>query len=100
MFKTRVDLFIKFFWTVFGFYLVSGKNGSLLFGMFCFDFCNKNNFTFALTFATRKSTLCCIGNFEENIDVSHIQSIEILAGIRMGEVGQPNVAVPLVPKQF
>ena len=33
---------------------------------------NKNNFMFANLTKTRESTLFCIGNFEENIDLSHI----------------------------
>ena len=50
------------------------ENASKDLKSFCFAFCN--NFFFHVyvrkLYKTRKSTLSCIGNFEENIDLSHI----------------------------
>ena len=56
--------------------LVRFENASEDLKLFCFAFCNKNNFMFALTFAnlTKRVNQHCraLEIFEENIDLSRI----------------------------
>ena len=42
----------------------------------------KKQFHVRKSYKTRESTLSCIGNFEENIDLSHIYSAVLLANFQ------------------